>query len=185
MKTQLYVMIPYAFATFFTPLAGILSDYLQQRAFVLLSCMVITITGLVILISTTAPTVSMVGCCFVAAGSYSGLTIAAAYIVVNHAGYTKRASALALAQILAQLSSIMSTQIYIKPPHYYMGHGIILGFNVLGFITTIVMYLMMRKANRERDEVARQSAASGRAVEGAEKSFEELCDKHPLFRYSL
>jgi MFS family permease len=178
-------MIPYAFATFFTPLAGILSDRIQQRALVLLLCLATSIIGLVILISTTTPSISMVGCCFVATGSYSGLTIAAAYIVINHAGYTKRASALALAQILAQLSSIMSTQIYTKPPHYYMGHGIILGFNALGFICTVVMYFIMKRANKRRDEAAARCDAEGTVLPGVEKTFEELCDKHPKFRYSL
>lgn len=177
-------MIPYTFATFFCPIAGYLSDRFQRRALPTCICIPASIIGYIILLSTANSTVQMVGCCFVASGAYSGLVLVAAFIVINHAGYTKRASALAMAQILAQLASIMSTQIYTQPPHFYMGNGIILGFNVLGFACVVTMYLVMKKANGRREALA---VATGgvECVEGSEKSYEELCDYHPLFRYSL
>ncbi|KAF2158851.1 hypothetical protein M409DRAFT_71412 [Zasmidium cellare ATCC 36951] len=184
LDTQLYVMIPYAFATVLSPVAGLISDRVHCRTIPLCACISVSIVGYVILLSTTLPTALVAGCCFVASGAYSGLVLSATFIVVNHAGYTKRASALAIAQILAQLCSIMSTQIYTHPPHFYLGHGIILGFNVVGLLCVVVMYIIMSRANRQREMTLAEGMGRG-DIPGSDASFEDLCDYHPQFRYSV
>ena len=183
--TQLYTMIPYAFATVSTPVTCIISDRLNRRAIPLTLCLATSIAGFVILLASSNPTVLIVGCCFVATGAYPGVVLAANLTVVNHAGYTKRSTAWAVAQVFIQCYSIISTQIYVRPPHFYMGHGVLLGLNAVGFVALVIMYAMMKRSNQKRDAIAASYAVEGRAVPDSGKSYEELCDYHPLFRYSL
>jgi hypothetical protein len=184
-ETQLYTMIPYAFATCSTPAVCILSDRMNRKGLPLLLCLATSIIGLIILLTTSSVPVKVVGCCFVSTGAYPGVVLAANFTVSNHGGYTKRCTAWAVAQVFIQCYSIISTQIYIHPPHFYLGHGVLLALNAVGAIATLVMYFIMKKANKDRDSLVVSQAAEWRIDADNEKSYEELCDFHPLFRYHL
>lgn len=178
-------MIPYAFATFSLPLMGMLADKWQKRAIPLLICLAVALIGFIILLTCLDKAALLVGCCFVAAGSYPALVIAVSWIMNSHAGYTKRSTAWAVGQVFIQCYSIISTQVYTDAPRYFKGHGVLLGLNAVGIVAAVLMMLMMKRENAKRDKVAQEYARQGLEDPQNGKSYEELCDGHPRFRYAL
>lgn len=178
-------MIPYCFAVVMLPVAAILSDRMNNRALPLLGCLMTSVIGFVIVMATTNKVALIAGCCFVAAGSYPAIVIGASWLMNNYAGYTKRCTAWAITQIFIQCYSILSTQVYDQPPRFFKGHGILLGLNALGAVSLVITYFMLKKENAKRDRLAEEMRVAGRQIPGREKSFEELCDYHPAFRYQL
>jgi MFS family permease len=178
-------MIPYAFATFSLPIAAIIADRIDKRAIPLLVCLCTSVTGFVIVIATTNKAALVAGCCFVAAGCYPAIVIASVWLMNNNAGYTKRSTAWATTQVFIQCYSIISTQIYDNPPRYFKGHGVLLAFNVLGVVAAVINYFLMKRENAKRNHIAEEYAARGEEHPDLDKTFEEVCDYHPSFRYKL
>jgi MFS family permease len=178
-------MIPYAFAIVTLPTVGILADKLQRRFLPTLGCLAVSLIGFIIIMASTTKTVLLVGCCFIAAGSYPALIVAISWQMSSHAGYTKRSTAWAVSQIFIQCYSIISTQIYDEPPRFFKGHGTLLGLNAVGVVAALINYRLMKAENARRDRVAQEYLDQGLEDPDVAKSYEELCDRHPLFRYSL
>lgn len=164
---------------------SILADRLDKRAVPFLVCMITTVIGVVIVLATTNKTALVAGCCFVAAGAYPATVICATWLVNSHAGYTKKCTAWAVAQVFTQSYSIIATQIYDNPPRYFKGHGVLLGINVVGALSAAICYFMMKRENAKRDQTARDWELRGEENPENCKTYEELCDYHPQFRYKL
>jgi hypothetical protein len=97
----------------------------------------------------------------------------------------KRSTAWAVAQGSAQIFSIISTQIYRTPPRYYLGHGLLIGFLISAMLTTVFSALVMRQANRKKDERSEEFQERGELDPERLREFEEVYDYHPGFRYNL
>lgn len=178
-------MIPYAFAVISLPTAAIVSDRINKRAVPAFVCIATSIVGFVMVIATTNKAALIAGCCFVAAGCYPAIVISSSWLMNNQAGYTKRCTAWAVAQVFIQCYSILCTQIYNKPPRFFKGHAILLGLNALAAVAALTNYHLMKRENSRRDRLAEEYNARNEPIPGSEKSFEELCDYHPNFRYQL
>ena len=184
-RTQLISIIPYAVACITLPTFAIIADKIQKRALPTLVCLGISLIGFIMIMSSLEKSVLLVGCCFVAAGSYPGLIIAASWQLSTHAGYTKRSTAWAISQIFIQCYSIISTQVYTNPPRFFKGHGTLLGLNAVGVVAGLVNYMLMKRENARRDRVALEFERNGQEDPDNHKSYEEICDRHPQFRYAL
>jgi MFS family permease len=182
---QLYSIIPYAFAIVSTPTFCYISDRLGKKAIPMLFCLGTTIIGFIILLTTTNKVALIGGCCFVATGGYPAIGIGASWITSIHGGYTKRSTAFGVCQIFIQGYSIIATQVYNKPPRFYKGHGVLLGLYTLALICTLVLYFWLKKQNRDRDAVAEILRDNGEQDPSAYKTFEELYDYHPNWRYPV
>lgn len=185
MDTQLYSIIPYAFATVSLPVMSIAADHFDKRGIPFMIYMATTLTGFIIVLGTTKRVALLAGCSFIATGCYGGVVICATWLLNNQAGYTKKSTAWAVSQVFTQGYSIISTQIYDNPPRYFRGHGTLLAFNVLGTASAMIAYFMMKRENKRRDELALDLASRGDESPDNLKTFEELCDYHPQFRYKL
>jgi MFS family permease len=183
--TQLYTVIPYAFATVSVPLVSILADRIDKRAIPFLVCMGITVTGFVIVLATTNKTALVAGCCFIATGCYPAIVVCASWVVNSHGGYTKRCTAWAVAQVFTQSYSIVATQIYDNPPRYFKGHSVLLALNLIGAVSAAASYFLMKRENKRRDQVAEEYMSRGQQDPDNVRTFEELCDSHPQWRYKL
>lgn len=183
--TQLYSMIPYACAVISLPTAAITVDRINKRTLPLLVCLTTSVVGFVIIMATTNKAALIAGCCFVAAGCYPAIVIACSWLMNNQGGYTKRCTAWAVAQVFIQCYSIISTQIYNQPPRFYKGHGILLGFNALAVVAALTLYALLKKENVRRDRIAEDYVRRMEPIPGSERTYEELCDYHPNFRYQL
>ncbi|KAH8698862.1 major facilitator superfamily domain-containing protein [Talaromyces proteolyticus] len=185
LNAQLFTLIPYSVAMLTLPLFSLASDRARKKAIPTLLCLTVSVIGFVILLCDVQRSVLIVGCCLVAAGSYPAIVLAASWLLVNHAGYTKRSTAWAVAQIFIQCYSIISTQVYIHPPRFIMGHAVLLALNALGVVAGLLKYYIMKRENARRDRLAQQVIGEALESKEEEKSIEQLCDYHPDFRYSF
>ena len=154
----------------------------------MLFCLGLSVIGLVILLATESKAGRIIGCCFVAGGAYPAIGIGASWVASMHGGYTKRATAYGISQVLVQSYSIIGTQIYDKPPRFFLGHGLLLGFYVVAIVSTLTLYFWLKKQNRARDAAAavRSEGLRQHGLEvDSQQGFEELYDYHPDFRYPL
>jgi MFS family permease len=185
LQTQLFTMIPYAFATVTLLSMCIISDRLNSKGPVLIICLSTTMIGYILLMTNTNKVALIAGTCFVTSGLYPGIMICASWITINHGGYSKRATAFAFAQIVGQCLSIIGTQVYRKPPRFLAGHGTLLAFYCAAFAATFINYFYMKRQNKKKEAVAAEWAARGLPNPDSAKSYEELYDYHPDFRYIL
>ncbi|OAG43195.1 hypothetical protein AYO21_02481 [Fonsecaea monophora] len=186
LTSQLYTIIPYSFAVVSMPVSCWLSDRYQQRGIAMAACLGCCLAGVIIILASNSATVSIVGTCFVAAGTYSGNPIAVAWISTIHGGYTKRSTVYGIQQVFINSFIIMSTQVFDTPPKFYKGNGILLGIFAVAFASTAILYFWLRTENRKRDRAA-QARLDGTAPPLPDDigDFETLCDYHPDWRYPL
>jgi MFS family permease len=178
-------MVPYAFAIVATVLASVVSDRYQQKAIPLIMCLITCLVGLILLLATTNRVALIAGSCFVAAGGYPSSVLSASWLVTTNAGYTKRCTAWAIAQLFGQSWSIVASQVYTNPPRYFKGHGTLLGLITLGIAAALTNYRLMLQHNVAKDRIAEEFRQRGEVNPGSAKGLEELCDKHPDYRYAL
>ena len=183
--TQLLTLIPYGFSLVALLFFAWLADHLQQKALISLGCSLVSCAGFVILLATTNPVVGIAGSCFVAAGAYPALVVGVAFLLPLHGGYTKRATSNWGSQVFVQCYSIISTQVYRTPPRFFLGHGIALGLYAIGVLSNLALYIIVKRANAARDQVQREWEARGEVNPDMEKSFEDLGDFHPAYRYAI
>jgi hypothetical protein len=185
LQTQLYSMIPYGFGLFTLIAFAYSSDHLNRKCWLNFACLCITITGFVILLSTTDKVALVAGACFVSAGAYPGLVLSVSWLLTFHGGFTKRATAVWFSQIFIQCESIIATQVYDSPPRFFKGHGVALGFYVLAAGSTVALWFLLTRANKTRDQRKMELEARGEVDEKMAESFEDLGDFHPAYRYVL
>lgn len=184
-ETQLFSMIPYAFVTVSLLLVCFLSDRINSKGPVLFISIATSVVGYIILVTTTNKVALIAGTCFIASGLYPSVILTVPWITINHGGYTKQSTAVAMAQITGQGLSMIGTQIYRTPPRYLAGHGTMLDFFSLGLVSIVCNWFWMRRENIRKYIKAEEFRTTGRKDAEAEKSMDELLDKHPDFRYIL
>ncbi|KFZ03373.1 hypothetical protein V502_10999 [Pseudogymnoascus sp. VKM F-4520 (FW-2644)] len=185
LTTQLYSIIPYAFATVTLFAACWGADHFKTKGLFLIGCLLVSIAGFIILLATTNTVALMAGSCFVASGAYAGVILGATWNIANQGGYTKRAVAVVASQIFIQCYSIISTQIYITPPRFFLGHAVLLCLVSIGLLAAIANLLIIKKRNSDRDAKAADFERRGEVDPDMVKSYEELCDYHPGYRYVM
>lgn len=165
--------------------ANHLSDRFNKKGIPLVCCLSTATIGLIV-IMTEAPTAGkMAALCLVASGVYPSVTLLAAWCGSNIAGFTKRATTWAMAEITGQCLSIMATKIYNTPPRYFKGHGVLLGLLAFGVIDCVVLMWWMRKENVRREAEVGAYIARGEAHPHESKSLEDVQDLHVSFRYII
>lgn len=184
-ETQLFSMIPYGVATVSLVTVCLLSDRINSKGPVLLLCLATSGIGYIILMATTNKVALIAGACLVTLGIFPGGILNVAWININHGGYTKRSTAWAMAQVTGNACGIVGTQVYRDPPRFLAGHGTLLGSLVLAIGATVTNYLWMKTANRKKEESAMKWRNEGRENPNRNKTYEELLDYHPDFKYIL
>lgn len=185
LRTQLFVMIPYACALLGMVGSAFVSRRINKRAPIVLFCLGTAILGFIILISVTNQVASMIGACLVITGGYSGVVISVSFILTLHGGYTKRSLAVWLMQIVINVYSVAATQVYRSPPRFFLGHGLALGLYSLGFLCGIAIWVICRRENARKQKRSEEFASRGEVDPNMLKSYDELCDRHPGFIYAL
>jgi hypothetical protein len=127
----------------------------------------------------------MVGTCFIAAGLYSSIVLAVTWLGINTGGFTKRGTVWALAEIVAQLTSIMGSNVYTDGPRYIKGHSIVLAFHLLAIANAVALIIWMKRVNIQKDRILADYAARGDAHPHIGRSLEDEFDGHVNFRYII
>lgn len=178
-------MIPYGVATMSLVTVCLLSDRINSKGPALFLCLMTSSVGYIILMATTNKVALIAGACFVTLGLFPGVILNMAWININHGGYTKRSTAWAMAQVTGNVCGIIGTQVYRNPPRFLVGHGTLLGSLILAMGATVANYLWMRRANKRKEETANKWRGNRRENPNSHKTFEELLDYHPDFKYIL
>ena len=185
MQTQLFTAIPYACAFFTLLVVCIVSDYINKKGVLLIPCLSLTVIGYIILLTQTSVKVKVFATCLITSGLYPSVILITTWVSVNTAGFTKRGTTWALAEVSGQSFSIMGTHIYDHPPRFIKGHSIVLAFIVLAILSAIGLVLWMNHTNKKRDEIERDFQERGEVHPHASRSLEEEFDYHISFRYIL
>ncbi|KAK5267505.1 hypothetical protein LTR99_006694 [Exophiala xenobiotica] len=184
-QAQLFTVIPYACAFVSMVTIGYLSDHFRNKSSFILGCLSLCATGLIILMATTGKQVGVFAACLLVMGAYPAAVLQMAWIQINFCGNTKRAMSWAVAMIFGQGLSMVGAQIYTTPPRFFKGHGILLAFVVVAMCSTVAARLTMARANKRRDEELREYEQRGEAHPDQAKSYEETCDYHVAFKYTI
>ena len=185
LQTQLYSMIPYAFALLSMISLSFLSDWIGRKGLLTITCLSISCIGFIMLLCVTNKVALVAGACFVVTGAYPGLVIGIAFTISTQGGYTKRATAVWITQVFVQLFSIMASQVYRSPPRFFLGHGVALGIYVLAIISTVILLAILTRDNKSKAQRKQEYEFRGEEDPLAQRSIEELGDYHPLYTYSL
>lgn len=180
-QAQLMSSIVYACAFVNILLCARITDKTARRGLIILVNCCISLVGLVLLLCITSPVGRLVATCALTAALYPCLVLIMVWMAVNIVGYTHRTSAAGFINIAAQLFSIVGNKVYVDPPYYRQGLTVSAGMTALAGIMTAGLIWRLRLLNRRK--VAEQHSLHN--LELAQKSVDEIGNKHPQFRYSF
>ncbi|KAJ1918945.1 hypothetical protein H4219_002301 [Mycoemilia scoparia] len=190
LDTQLLSVPPYAFACVCVFVFSWNSDRTRIRGFHITASATVSALGYTLLLSNHILAVNYVGVCLVACGLYPIIPLTLSWVANNHIGHTKRATALAILNMLGQCFATLGGQIYKSKtaPRFYMGHSICLAFIVLTGITASILSSLLYLENKRRDRLQSTSyVPSDDENMGPELETpkDKLYDKNPSFRYFI
>ncbi|KAJ9603715.1 hypothetical protein H2200_011901 [Cladophialophora chaetospira] len=126
LRTQLFSVIPYACAGT-TIFIAIISDRFNKKGIFLVGTLSWTCIGYAILLSNVSVASKIVAACIATSGLYPSIILLNSWLLANSAGYTKRATVWAMAEVFGPAFSILSSHVYDTPPRFVKGHSIALG----------------------------------------------------------
>lgn len=180
--SQLLTVPPYIFATIVLIIFAIWSDSIQKRSPFILTGLCMLLVGFAINISDTAPGVKYFGTFFCVAGAYASFPGVVSWLGNNLAGQYKRGVGMALHIGIGNFSGAIASNVFRSQdaPRFIIGHGIMLMFVGIGFVSVPIVILLYIRINRERDRVLAEGG-----VKYTDKQLRELGDRAPDFRYIL
>lgn len=185
LQTQLITIIPYAFAVVGLLVLAYVSDRVARKGLMTIMLLGVSATGFVILLSTTNTVALVAGSCFVAGGAYPCLVIMVAWVLSMHGGYTKRATSVTGANIVIQGFSMISSQVYRHPPRFFLGHGFSLGVYLVAMCCAAWLLRHVKRQNEMKEKTRLEYEARGEVNPLSSKTFEDLGDYHPDYRYTI
>lgn len=94
-----------------------MADKLNRRGLTLLMAVSVTIVGYILLLAVENYKARLAATCIVAFGVFSTIPVCSTWLTTNIAGYTRRGSAAAMINMIAQAFAISGTQAYSDPPY--------------------------------------------------------------------
>ncbi|KAJ8696070.1 hypothetical protein PTI98_005968 [Pleurotus ostreatus] len=82
---------------------------------------------------------------------------------------------------IGNLGGICSSFIYIHPPRFFLGHGIIMGFLGLSIVMSLFAMWDYNRINKQKEKLCEKEGID----HSRRQEFSELGDHSPLFRYTL
>ncbi|OIW32824.1 MFS general substrate transporter [Coniochaeta ligniaria NRRL 30616] len=183
---QLFSVIPYAVAFVALLSLSFLSDRINRKGCFVIAGLTSALIGYIMLLTAKTTVVKMVATCFVVGGIYTGVLLSVVWLGINNAGFTKRATTWAMAEIGGQIFSIVGTNVYKSSgSSYAKGHWVNVGFMIVAIFAASCLLLWYDYSNKKRDRILQEYAARGETHPHIGKSLEELYDFHINFRYTL
>ncbi|KEF59000.1 uncharacterized protein A1O9_03843 [Exophiala aquamarina CBS 119918] len=183
-RTQLFTVISYA-CTCTTLFIAIISDRLNKKGVFLIGTLSLSCIGYAMLLSNVSMARKIAAACIATTGLYPSIILLNAWLLSNTCGYTKRATAWALAEVFGPCFSILGSHVYDTSPRFIKGHAIALGLLLSGLITCCLSIFWMHSANKKKDNELREFEERGESHPHRTKSLEEVQDYHIDFRYIL
>lgn len=178
-RAQLLTIPPFVAGCALTIIAGMYSDHIQRRGIFCLAGALIAIVGFIVAYTTSAPGPGYAAVFIATIGVYPVIAVALAWAGGNAGGDLKRGVVIAMVIGISNLGGICSSFIYYDPPHYYHGHGTMLGFLGLSVICCCILIFAYGRLNKRKEEYCLRE---GITLDMAPQ-FADMGDKSPLFRY--
>ncbi|CAA7260730.1 unnamed protein product [Cyclocybe aegerita] len=175
---QLLTVPPFFCGCVMTIVFGHYSDKLNKRGPFIVGGCFLSFIGYVVLYTQEAAGASYVGAILTATGVYPCVPVTLAWVGSSAGGDLRRGVALAIVIGMGNLGGICSSFIYIKPPRFHLGHGMIMGWLwVAIFFSCLCMYDFNRQ-NKLKEARCRAENID----ESREEEFKEMGNDSPLFR---
>ncbi|CUA69510.1 putative transporter C1002,16c [Schizosaccharomyces pombe 972h-] [Rhizoctonia solani] len=162
----------YAWACIVTVGVGYMADRIGNRGIFNLIFFTIGMVGYIILIASRNAALSYFAVYLAASGVYPLIPNTIAWMSNNVEGSYKRSVALGMIISFGNLNGAVSSNIYRArdKPWYRLGHGIVLMYIVIGWVTSLAFIILLRRENAKRergecDEVLTGASGSEKAVE--------------------
>jgi hypothetical protein len=180
---QLFSVIPYAVAFVTLLTLSFLSDKINLKGPFVIAGLTSALIGYIMLLTVKTTVAKMVATCFVVGGIYPGVLLSVVWLGINNGGFTKRATTWAMAEIGAQIFSIVGTNVYKSSgTNYAKGHWVNVGFMIAGIAIASTLLWWYGYSNRRKDRILEEYAARGESHPHTGASLEELYDHHINFR---
>lgn len=161
-----------------------LSDRVNLKGCFVIAGLTSALIGYILLLTAKTTVVKVVATCFVVGGIYPGVLLSIVWLGINTAGFTKRATTWAMAEIGAQVFSIVGTNVYKSAgPTYAKGHWVNVGFMIVGIVAASALMWWYSYSNKKRNRILAEHEARGQTHPHIGRSLEELYDLHINFRY--
>ncbi|ORY55160.1 MFS general substrate transporter [Leucosporidium creatinivorum] len=188
-QVQLLTIPYYVFACIYVVVTAYYSDKLQKRFPFVFLCQILCLIGFIINISPAPSGAKYFGIFLTAAGAYGGLPAVVTWLSNNLAGQTKRGVGSAFQIGIGNLAGIASSNVYrsVDSPRYLVGHGVQIGFVVLGLITAPLYHFLLKRANaaKERELAFQASLPDHEKRVYTVQELRDLGDEAPEFVYTL
>ncbi|KAL6252546.1 hypothetical protein RBB50_000265 [Rhinocladiella similis] len=182
--TQLLTVPPYVLAFLATIITSYVSDKHRCRGWTAFAAGILCLVGAGIMLRARGFGPRYTGICFLVTGAFSNAPSLLAWLPNNTAGYTRRATAVAVMAIMINLGGVISTWMYPTSSAPYFKEGIV--FNI---VLTVVMQLLivllifwLKYQNRMKVE-KRDDLLRGLEHLDEEEQFQILGDRHPGYKY--
>jgi len=153
----------YVWACILTIGVGFAADRLKKRAIFNFTFLIIGMAGYIILICSRQPALSYFAVYLAASGIYPLIPNTISWVGGTVEGSYKRGVSLAMVISWGNLNGAVSSNVYRAKdkPWYRLGHAIVLTYIVLGFISSTVLYIGLKRENAKRDRGERDELIGG------------------------
>ncbi|KAF9229153.1 MFS general substrate transporter [Gyrodon lividus] len=149
----------YAWSCIVTIIVGFLGDRLGKRGYINLVLFGTGLVGYIILIASSNPSLSYFAC-YLAASCWKSLMHHSAWMASNVEGSYKRGVTLAMAIGWGNINGSVSSNVYRTQdaPWFRLGHGVVLAYIAIGWISSVVFMVLLKLENARRDRGERNEA---------------------------
>ncbi|KAK2001713.1 major facilitator superfamily transporter [Colletotrichum falcatum] len=178
---QLMTVPIYITAAILAVLVAYVSDKLGKRSPFIVGFLCMMIVGFSMCISSSNPKVVYGGVFIAACGIYPAFPGVISWLANNLSGSYKRGAGMALQIGVGNLGGAMASNFYRQKdgPRYVLGHGLELGFIVVGIVAALVLIFSYIRINKARD----RRVAEGEGGRYTAEELSEQGDKAVTYRY--
>ncbi|KIJ55289.1 hypothetical protein M422DRAFT_23900 [Sphaerobolus stellatus SS14] len=188
----------YTWACILTCVVGYYADKKGNRGYFNLAFFSVGAAGYVILIASRNPGLSYFATFLAASGIYPLIPNTIAWFSNNVEGSYKRSVTLGMIISFGNINGAVSSNVYRArdKPWYRLGHGLVLLYICIGWISTLVAIILLRRENAarargERDEIIRgvtaidSKSSDTKVYESLDEVKREKGDEWSGYRYTL
>lgn len=183
LMAQVMSIPTYVVAAIMTLCVAIISDRVRHRfAFVLLGCSIVTVGYVILLAQRSVPVGGRYFALFaITSGGYIAQPLLIGWLSNNMSGHYKQAVASAMQIGFGNCGGLVASNIFLssEAPFYPTGYGTSLGLIWVCVIASVILFLVLKRENRIRDQGGRDD----RLALGSDEA-ENLGDDHPDFRFT-
>jgi len=187
----------YAWGCLMTCVIGFLGDRIGHRSYINFALFGVGLAAYIILIASRSPALSYFAVYLAVSAIYPIIPNSVAWVASNVEGSYKRAVTLAIAIGFGNINGAVTANIYRArdKPRYILGHAVVLAYIAIGFISSIVFLILLKRENGRRDRGERDEVIQGLESKSAadkngvystvEEAKREKGDAWSGFRYIL